>query len=133
VFGFPRFLRTESPRISSEFGARSPDRNERRSLVYASRRQRSLHCVRPGGVAPFASVRPGDPNTDERAVGIGYPPGRLSVTNTSLKMLIWWAYELQLHQVVGGPNWLESVRWNIEATEGGTFPVAQVRPGEAGG
>jgi uncharacterized protein (TIGR03435 family) len=64
---------------------------------------------------------------DERPGLIGFPPGRLSVTNTSLKALIWWACELQPYQIAGGPGWMESAKWNIEAkTEVSTVP-GQIR------
>jgi uncharacterized protein (TIGR03435 family) len=73
-----------------------------------------------------SSVHPADVN-DERPGLIGFPPGRLSVTNTGLKALIWWAYELQPYQIAGGPGWAESAKWNIEAKGDSTAVLAQIR------
>jgi uncharacterized protein (TIGR03435 family) len=41
--------------------------------------------------------------------------GRVTATNTPLRMLILTAYELQDFQLVGGPSWLSSRRFDINA------------------
>jgi uncharacterized protein (TIGR03435 family) len=73
-----------------------------------------------------ASIHAADVN-DERPGLIGFPPGRFSVTNTDLKALIWWAYELQPYQIKGAPRWAESAKWNIEAKADRTTVLSQVR------
>jgi uncharacterized protein (TIGR03435 family) len=60
-----------------------------------------------------ASVKPGDPN--DRQVRVAGQGGRFTVANASLKMLIGLAYGVQDHQISGGPNWLDSEKYNIEA------------------
>jgi uncharacterized protein (TIGR03435 family) len=75
-----------------------------------------------------ASVKPGDPN--ERRVSILMTPGgRFTTTNASLKMLIGFAYDVRNHQISGGPNWLDSEKYNIEAKPDNTVTIA---PGPAG-
>lgn len=74
-----------------------------------------------------ASVHRAGSSPDSKQGQIGYPPGRLSVTNVSLRMLIWWAYKLPPSQVAGGTGWVDSARWNIEAAEGSAFPLDEVR------
>jgi uncharacterized protein (TIGR03435 family) len=61
----------------------------------------------------------------QRGVGVGYQPGgRLVATGTSVKLLIQFAYgphdsphslPLPASQVVGGPDWIDSFGYDIEA------------------
>lgn len=61
-----------------------------------------------------ASIKPGDPN--ERRVSLFIQPGgKLSTTNASLQMMIGFAYDVRNHQIAGGPNWLDSAKFNVEA------------------
>jgi bla regulator protein blaR1 len=61
-----------------------------------------------------ASIKPGDP--DSRRVSLGIRPGNhFGTTNASLKTLIGFAYDLRDHQISGGPNWLDSARFDIDA------------------
>lgn len=70
-----------------------------------------------------ASIKPGDPN-DQR-VGIHLQPGgRFTTTNATLKILIAFAYDLQTHQISGGPKWLETDNFNIEAKADSTIPIS---------
>jgi len=78
-----------------------------------------------------ASIKPNVSNWSERAqhpMGAGYRPGgRLTATNASLMLLIQFAYAdhddamlghsmpLLASQVVGGPAWVDSVGYDIEA------------------
>jgi hypothetical protein len=60
-----------------------------------------------------ASLKPGDPNNP----GVGYhvqPGGRFTTTNTSLKVLIQYAFEAPNNQIAGGPGWIDSDRYTIE-------------------
>jgi bla regulator protein BlaR1 len=61
-----------------------------------------------------ASVKPGNPNNPEVCVCVE-PPGRFFVVNATLKMLIVDAYNVRNHQISGGPNWLDSAKFDIEA------------------
>jgi hypothetical protein len=62
-----------------------------------------------------ASIKP---NTAVGARGMGVralPGGRLTTTNAPLMMLIQNAYSVQASQVVGGPSWINSDGYDIEA------------------
>ena len=52
---------------------------------------------------------------DNRVAIMNQPGGRFITTNTNLKMLIGFAYGVRDFQISGGPDWMESDRWNIEA------------------
>jgi uncharacterized protein (TIGR03435 family) len=60
-----------------------------------------------------ASVKPGDPSS--RQFGIGVRASRFITTNATLKMMIGFAYDVRDHQISGGPNWLNSEAFTIEA------------------
>ncbi len=74
-----------------------------------------------------ASVKP-SPGLDQRGQ-IGRPSrGRFTAANVTLKLLIQNAYRIRDFQLIGGPNWIATDRWNIEAhAEDGTVP-AQTGP-----
>jgi uncharacterized protein (TIGR03435 family) len=61
-----------------------------------------------------ASVRPSaaDPNSPS---GIKTGHGRLDAVNVTLKRCIMGAYGVGPHQIIGGPDWLESGRFAIAA------------------
>lgn len=61
------------------------------------------------------------------AAGAALPPGRLVVTNLPLRFLVEFAYNIPGSKVVGGPDWLRTVRYNVEAKAVGTPSVAQLR------
>jgi uncharacterized protein (TIGR03435 family) len=67
-----------------------------------------------------ASVKPGDPY--DGRIGIRLQPGgRFSTSNTPLKMLIDFAYDAN-NQVMGGPEWINSATFNIEAKADSATP-----------
>lgn len=55
------------------------------------------------------------------------PGGRLTGTNVPAAALIRFAYDLPDFQVVGGPSWLASSRFDIAAKAEGDVPVDQAR------
>ena len=58
--------------------------------------------------------------------GIGTNQGFLRATNVSLKMLIMNSYRVQDFQVIGGPDWIDTARFDIQAkAEDGTIPVTR--------
>lgn len=66
---------------------------------------------RPG--FEVASIKPGDPNV--RGFGVGVRGNLFVATNATLKMLVAWSWGLRNHQISGGPDWLNSTRFSIEA------------------
>ena len=68
-----------------------------------------------------ASVKPnktGDPNSSLRL----QPGGRIVATNVALRLLIRNLYNVQADQIVGGPPWIESERFDIEAKADREYP-----------
>ena len=61
-----------------------------------------------------ASVKPANPT--DPIFGLRVQPGRFSVTNATLEMLVGFAYSLPNSQVVGAPKWATSDGFTIEAT-----------------
>ena len=52
------------------------------------------------------------------------PGGRITVTNMPVRMLITFAYQLQQFQLVGGPSWLPTDRFDMVAKmEGNPAPI----------
>ena len=77
----------------------------------------------PAGTRPsfeVASIKPGTPGLRESPVN---QPGRFAANNVSLRMMIGFAYSLRDFQIAGGPSWVTSDRWSIEAKaeEGSKF------------
>ena len=72
-----------------------------------------------------ASVKPN--KTGAPGGSFVMPPGRFTATNIPLKVLITNAYQLSFFQVVGGPDWVSTERFDIAATAPGGAPVDQTR------
>jgi bla regulator protein blaR1 len=69
-----------------------------------------------------ASVKPSTGGNN--FIGIGRQPGgRFNANNVPLRLLIQNAYRVRDFQVIGGPSWMATDRWNIEArAEEGSIP-----------
>src|SRR5688572_22475662 len=89
----------------------------------------------PGGVTgaaspafEVASVKPN--KSGDQRVMIQLPPsGRFTATNIPLRLLLRQAFDVQGFQIVGGPNWLDSDRFDIVAkTPDGMTAPDQMRP-----
>jgi uncharacterized protein (TIGR03435 family) len=73
-----------------------------------------------GPAFEVASIKPNN-SGDGRVMFANQPGGRFTATNITLKLLIRNAYQLQDFQIVGGPNWITSDRFDIVAkAEDGT-------------
>jgi len=76
-------------------------------------------------VFEVASIKPNKSGTPGMG-GIGFPRGgRFSATRVSLRELIRLAYRRQVfesRQMVGGPSWIDSDRFDIEAKAAREFP-----------
>jgi uncharacterized protein (TIGR03435 family) len=55
------------------------------------------------------------------------PPGRFTATNLPLKVLITNAYQLSFFQVVGGPDWVNTDRFDVAAKAPDGAPPEQTR------
>ena len=58
---------------------------------------------------------------DAREFMVALPGGRFEAANTSLKMLIRSAFQLQNDQIVGGPAWMSTDRFDVEARAPGGY------------
>jgi uncharacterized protein (TIGR03435 family) len=73
-----------------------------------------------------ASVKPSQPGeTSVRMMAL--PGGRLSVSNTPLRLLIRNAYNVLDLQIVNGPDWLNTERFDIDATSTGNPTQPQIQ------
>lgn len=74
-----------------------------------------------------ASVKP-NTSAGPNQVRVGMPGnGRFTITNMPLAELIRFAYELQPFQLTGGPDWLDSQRFDVTATTNGNPGPAVIR------
>ena len=75
-----------------------------------------------------ASVKPN--KSGDGRVMLSLPPtGRLTATNVPLRLLLRTAFDVQDFQIVGGPNWIASDRFDITAkAPDGVVAPEQIRP-----
>jgi uncharacterized protein (TIGR03435 family) len=76
------------------------------------------------------SLKPGDPASLGSSLGSssGTPAGRLVMRNTTLKNLVMSAYRLNLneYEIAGGPTWMDSAKFNIDAKLPADAPQGQI-------
>jgi uncharacterized protein (TIGR03435 family) len=72
-----------------------------------------------------ASIKRNVSGSDNASVR-AQPGGRVAVTNNSLRNIIRNAYGVQNFQIVGGPDWINSDRWDIVAKAEGDTPPPQM-------
>ena len=70
------------------------------------------------------SVKPGDPADPSSSART--TPGGLEMRNTTLKNLVRSAYRLNEYQLDGGPKWVDSARFNIDAKLPAGVPRDQI-------
>jgi uncharacterized protein (TIGR03435 family) len=78
--------------------------------------------VQSAGARPSFEVASVKPNTSAgpNQIRVGMPGnGRFNITNMPLAELIRFAYELQPFQLTGGPDWVNSQRFDVTATTNG--------------
>ena len=68
-------------------------------------------------VFAVATIKPSDPNLP--GYGTHISPGQFSASSYTLRLLIIYAYDLHRDQVLGGPAWLDSDKYNIVAKPDG--------------
>jgi uncharacterized protein (TIGR03435 family) len=77
-----------------------------------------------------ASVKPNKSGDGPNRIGL-QPGGRVTVTNMSLRSLIRFAYQFQDFQILGGPDWVGTDRFDITAKAEHDIPPSP--PGTIGG
>jgi uncharacterized protein (TIGR03435 family) len=88
----------------------------------------SLGAQAPSNAAfEVASVKPN--KSGDGRVMLGLQPGRLNATNVPLRMLLRQAFNVQDFQIVGGPDWVTSDRFDVVAkAPEGDFNADVMRP-----
>jgi uncharacterized protein (TIGR03435 family) len=76
-------------------------------------------------VASVKANKSGDGNGNLR----GAPGGRVMATNMPVRPIITFAYQLAQYQVVGGPGWLLTDRYDLIAKMDGTTDTTPAAPG----
>ena len=99
------------------------------TALTASATQSGQGALPTSSTATFevASVKP-NKSGDQRVMMSMPPTGRVTATNIPVRLLIQQAYDVQPFQIVGGPGWIASDRFDVTAKgpEGAT--PEQIRP-----
>jgi bla regulator protein blaR1 len=74
-----------------------------------------------------ASIKPNTGNDFHFAFRI-QPDGSLAATGITLKRLLMTAYNVQGFRIVGGPDWVASNRWDLQAKPNRVASPDEVRP-----
>jgi uncharacterized protein (TIGR03435 family) len=95
----------------------------------------AAQAPQPPAAAPAFEVASVKPNTSgDGRVMIQNQPGRFIATNITLRLLIRNAYQMQDFQITGGPGWMASDHFDINAKVPDEFrDLPPGRPGEAPG
>lgn len=81
----------------------------------------------PAPVFEVASIK-ANTSGDGRAMMMPQPGGRLNMVNVPLRLMIRNAYRVQDFQIVGGPDWLNTARFDVVAkAEGGNPSPEQLQ------
>lgn len=72
-----------------------------------------------------ASVKPHDPS-DRQTMMVAQPNGAFVAKNIPLRMLIRSAYNVQDDQVIGGPEWIDSTKFDITAKSMDGVPLTAI-------
>jgi uncharacterized protein (TIGR03435 family) len=83
-------------------------------------------CVTPAQTRPSFEAAAIHPDSAGAGPGTGFDfkGSSLRVTNATLQYLIRCAYRIQADQIVGGPAWLDTDRYDIDAKTGGTEKIS---------
>jgi uncharacterized protein (TIGR03435 family) len=74
-----------------------------------------------------AQVRQSQPAAGRAWERITADPGRLTASGVPLKQLIFEAYDMPYYRIFGGPPWLESEYYDLEATAGSAVSREQLK------
>jgi uncharacterized protein (TIGR03435 family) len=89
----------------------SPNRDDRILLALAS----AILKAQAPAERPSIEVATIKLNTSGVGSGMSMNPGRFTVRNTSLWTLLLYAYKVQAYAISGGPRWIDSDYYDIEA------------------
>jgi len=95
--------RAQSPQAG---GAQSPE---------SASAQSAQTAAPPSASFEVASIKPN--HSGDMRFFVGWQPGRFTATGMTVKFLITMAYDVKDFQVSGGPGWINSDRYDIDAKE----------------
>jgi bla regulator protein BlaR1 len=84
----------------------------------------------PATLPSFDVVSVKENKSGDMAQGSRRQPGRIVITNVPLRLSIINFFGLQPQQLIGGPDWIDSTRYDIIAQFSGEMPVTE--PGTVG-
>jgi uncharacterized protein (TIGR03435 family) len=73
-----------------------------------------------------ASIKPASPGRGNVMYYRTPPGGRVSISNATLKLLIQNIYLVRDFQISGGPAWISTQGWDIEATPGASISAVTI-------
>ena len=79
------------------------------------RGQSPTPAAAPATSFEVASIKPN--HSGDMRIGIMFQPGRFTTTGATAKQLIALAYDVRDFQVTGGPSWIGSDKFDIDAKE----------------
>lgn len=86
------------------------------AIVLAVRAQAAAQTTGAGLKFDVASIKPAAPDSEHFMFGIRpMPGGGINAANVTLKLLIQNAYGVRDFEISGGPGWIGTARYNIEA------------------
>jgi uncharacterized protein (TIGR03435 family) len=95
--------------------AQSPQTAEGQSPVTAGAPSAPMSTLPTSASFEVASIKPN--HSGEVRFFVGWQPGRFNATGMTVKFLITLAYDVKDFQVSGGPSWVNSERYDIDAKE----------------
>ena len=77
----------------------------------------SAFCQSAKKVPEFevASIKPNNPYAGGIAGFLAFPGGRIVIGGTTVKMLLYYAFDVRESQIVGGPDWIGRDRYDVVA------------------
>ena len=99
----------------TQAGAQSPQTAEGQTPATAGAQSTPPSAVPASASFEVASIKPN--HSGDRRFFVSWQPGRFNATGMTLKFLITMAYDVKDFQVSGGPSWVNSERYDIDAKE----------------
>ncbi len=100
---------------STRAGAQSPQTAVGQAPVTAGAQLAPMSTLPTSASFEVASIKPN--HSGDRRFFVSWQPGRFNATGMTVKFLITMAYGVKDFQVSGGPGWVNSERYDIDAKE----------------
>jgi uncharacterized protein (TIGR03435 family) len=99
------------------------------AIVLSSAPRAAAQADAPASNIAFeaASIKPSASPRDDEPASMVMPGGRYVATNMTLRALVRTAYSVQTTQVLGGPPWMDSERFDVVATVNQNIPAVVFR------